>query len=101
MSASGGEQRQVRLALAAQEREIDLDAADPPGLRERDRLRLQLLRREDAAAPCLRGIGADEAEVAGQLENAALQESFIQLVFAINQGGLGPFVYRMAQPDQL
>jgi 8-hydroxy-5-deazaflavin:NADPH oxidoreductase len=38
---------------------------------------------------------------AGPLENAAAQERFIDLVFAINQGGLGPFVYRMAAPDQL
>jgi predicted dinucleotide-binding enzyme len=38
---------------------------------------------------------------AGGLENAALQESFLKLVFAINQGGLGAFLYRMAPPDQL
>ena len=38
---------------------------------------------------------------AGGLENAAAQESFLGLVFAINQGGLGPFVYRMAPPEQL
>jgi 8-hydroxy-5-deazaflavin:NADPH oxidoreductase len=38
---------------------------------------------------------------AGPLENAAAQERFIDLVFAITQGGLGPFVYRMAPPDQL
>jgi len=37
---------------------------------------------------------------AGALENAAIQESFLQLVFAINQGGLGPFFYRMAPPDR-
>ena len=36
---------------------------------------------------------------AGGLENAAVQESFLRLVFAINQGGLGPFFYRMAAPD--
>ncbi len=36
---------------------------------------------------------------AGGLENAAIQESFLQLVFAINQGGLGPFFYRMAPPE--
>lgn len=36
---------------------------------------------------------------AGGLENAALQESFLQLVFAINQGGLGAFFYRMAPPE--
>lgn len=38
---------------------------------------------------------------AGPLENAAVQESFIKLVFAISQGGLGQFVYRMAAPGQL
>jgi 8-hydroxy-5-deazaflavin:NADPH oxidoreductase len=36
----------------------------------------------------------------GPLENAAHQEAFINLVFAINQG-LGPFVYRFASPDDL
>ena len=35
---------------------------------------------------------------AGGLENAGLQEQFLKLVFAINQGGLGPFFYRMAAP---
>src|ERR671932_1037906 len=38
---------------------------------------------------------------AGPLENAALQEAFLGLFFAINQGGLGRFFYRMAPPDQL
>jgi predicted dinucleotide-binding enzyme len=38
---------------------------------------------------------------AGGLKNAAAQESFLGLVFAINQGGLGPFVYRMAPLEQL
>jgi 8-hydroxy-5-deazaflavin:NADPH oxidoreductase len=38
---------------------------------------------------------------AGGLENAGDQENFIKLVFAINQGGMGPFLYRMAPPDQL
>ena len=37
---------------------------------------------------------------AGGLENAAIQESFLRLVFAINQGGLGAFFYRMAPPDR-
>lgn len=36
---------------------------------------------------------------AGGLENAAPQEAFLQLVFAINQGGLGAFFYRMAPPE--
>ena len=42
-----------------------------------------------------------EPVYAGGLENAGLQESFIGLVFAINRGGLGAFVYRMAPPDEL
>ena len=37
----------------------------------------------------------------GPLGNAAAQESLIRIVFAIAQGGMGPFVYRMAPPDQL
>jgi 8-hydroxy-5-deazaflavin:NADPH oxidoreductase len=42
-----------------------------------------------------------EPVYAGPLENAAAQENFPKLVFAINQGGLGPFFHRMAPPDQL
>ena len=38
---------------------------------------------------------------AGGLENAAAQEEFLGLMFAINQSGMGPFLYRMAPPDQL
>lgn len=37
---------------------------------------------------------------AGGLENSALQETMLRLVFAVNQGGMGPFFYRMAPPDQ-
>jgi predicted dinucleotide-binding enzyme len=37
---------------------------------------------------------------AGGLENAPVQESFIKLVFGIVQGGIGPFFYRMAPPEQ-
>src|SRR5205085_11079935 len=37
---------------------------------------------------------------AGGLENAAFQETALRLVFAIRQGGLGPFFYRIAPPDQ-
>jgi 8-hydroxy-5-deazaflavin:NADPH oxidoreductase len=37
---------------------------------------------------------------AGGLENAALQETMLRFVFAIAQGGMGPFFYRMAAPDQ-
>jgi 8-hydroxy-5-deazaflavin:NADPH oxidoreductase len=42
-----------------------------------------------------------EPVYAGPLENAALQENFLKLEFAINRGGLGRFFYRMAPPDQL
>ena len=38
---------------------------------------------------------------AGPLSNAADQEHLIKIIFAINQGGLGPFFYRIAKPDQL
>jgi predicted dinucleotide-binding enzyme len=38
---------------------------------------------------------------AGPLENASMQESFIQLAFAIvKDGGLGPFFYRIAPPEK-
>ena len=42
-----------------------------------------------------------EAVYAGPLANAAAQESLLGIVFAISQGGMGPFVYRMAPPDKL
>ncbi|HWD64812.1 MAG TPA: hypothetical protein VG405_06520 [Solirubrobacteraceae bacterium] len=37
---------------------------------------------------------------AGDLSQAALQESMLQFVFGIAQGGMGPFFYRMAPPDR-
>src|SRR5947209_9013466 len=37
----------------------------------------------------------------GPLENAAAQENFIHLTMGISQGGMGPFLYRIAPPDQL
>ena len=42
-----------------------------------------------------------EPVYAGTLENASAQEDFIKLVFGIVQGGMGPFLYRMAPPDRL
>jgi 8-hydroxy-5-deazaflavin:NADPH oxidoreductase len=42
-----------------------------------------------------------EAVHAGPLDNAAAQERFIDLVFGINQAGLGLFLYRIAPPDRL
>lgn len=38
---------------------------------------------------------------AGALENASVQEAALTLWFAIAQSGTGPFLYRMAPPDQL
>jgi predicted dinucleotide-binding enzyme len=37
----------------------------------------------------------------GPLENAAAQENFIHLTMGISRGGMGPFFYRIAPPDQL
>jgi predicted dinucleotide-binding enzyme len=42
-----------------------------------------------------------EPVYSGSLENAAAQEAFLTLVFAISQGGMGQFLYRMAPPDEL
>jgi 8-hydroxy-5-deazaflavin:NADPH oxidoreductase len=42
-----------------------------------------------------------EPVVAGGLESAAALEAFLGLVFAISQAGTGPFVYRMAAPEEL
>ena len=42
-----------------------------------------------------------EAVYAGPLGNAAGQEGLIGTIFAISQGGMGPFVYRIAPPDKL
>jgi predicted dinucleotide-binding enzyme len=42
-----------------------------------------------------------EPVFAGGLENARAQEDFIKLVFGINGGGMGAFLYRIAPPEQL
>jgi 8-hydroxy-5-deazaflavin:NADPH oxidoreductase len=42
-----------------------------------------------------------ESVYTGPLRNAVDQESLIGMVFAISEGGMGPFVYRIAPPDQL
>jgi 8-hydroxy-5-deazaflavin:NADPH oxidoreductase len=47
-----------------------------------------------------RGAGY-EPVCAGPLENAAVQENSLKLVFWINQGGMGAFFYRIAPPDRL
>lgn len=58
---------------------------------------------EDARAlveQLIRDAGYDPI-YAGGLENAAISESALQFLFAIAQGGMGPFFYRMAPPDQI
>ena len=58
---------------------------------------------DEDARPVVEQLSRDagyEPIYAGGLENAAAQESFIQLVFAVVQGGMGPFFYRMAPPDR-
>ncbi|MGH2948362.1 MAG: dinucleotide-binding protein [Solirubrobacteraceae bacterium] len=47
-----------------------------------------------------RDAGYDPVRVGG-LETAAAQEGLLDLVGAIAESGLGPFVYRMAPPDRL
>jgi hypothetical protein len=37
----------------------------------------------------------------GPLRNAVDQEILTGMVFAISKGGMGPFMYRIAPPDQL
>src|SRR5688500_16656748 len=66
-ACSRAEERQLRLAVAAEDFEVDLDAADASRLCERRGLRLHALRGEDAAAAGTRGIEADALEVARQL----------------------------------
>ena len=36
----------------------------------------------------------------GPIENAATQEAMVKIMFAVGEG-MGPFVYRMAPPEQL
>jgi predicted dinucleotide-binding enzyme len=59
---------------------------------------------DDEAREAVEGLNRDagyEPVYAGPLENAALLEGSIALLFAIAQGGLGQFFYRAAPPDQL
>ena len=44
-----------------------------------------------------------EPAYAGPIENAEAQENFLilKLLGTISQGGMGPFFYRIAPPDQL
>ncbi len=80
IGASGGEEREVRLALAAQDGEVDLDAADPAGLGEHARLRLEDLGGEHTAACAHGGIELDPLEVAVQLLDGV--ERDLQLLLA-------------------
>src|SRR4051812_39871512 len=67
MAGTLGEQDEIRLALAAQHREVDLDPADPARLGQHARLGLDDLRGEHAAARGHRGVAADALEVAREL----------------------------------
>jgi hypothetical protein len=42
-----------------------------------------------------------EPAYAGGIENASVQEAVPKLWFAIAQSGMGPFLYRLAPPDEL
>lgn len=42
-----------------------------------------------------------EPTYAGGLDNAAVLEDSTKLLFAVTQGGMGPFFYRMAPPGRL
>jgi 8-hydroxy-5-deazaflavin:NADPH oxidoreductase len=48
----------------------------------------------------IRDAGYDPVYVGG-LDKARVLEDHLQLLFAINQAGLGPFFYRIAKPDEL
>ena len=54
----------------------------------------------DVAEQLIRDAGYDPV-YAGGLDNARTLEDHIGLVFAINQGGLGQFFYRIARPGEL
>src|SRR3954452_8486495 len=64
-----GEERQIRLSLAAQHRQVDLGTRDPTRLREPPRLRLEHLRGEHTAAGTEPRRLADALEVAAELLN--------------------------------
>src|SRR5947209_6667491 len=62
-----GKQRELWLALAAQHRKVDANAADPTRLGQRHRLRLELLGREDPAAAAERRVELDALEIPREL----------------------------------
>ena len=47
-----------------------------------------------------RDVGYDPVD-AGGLEHARLLEDHLELLFAVNQAGLGRFFYRYASPGEL
>ena len=58
---------------------------------------------DDAAREVVEQLNRDagyEPVHTGPIENAAAQEGVVGLIFAIGEG-MGPFVYRMAPPEQL
>jgi predicted dinucleotide-binding enzyme len=59
---------------------------------------------DDAAREVVERLNRDagyEPVRVGGLDKAAAQEGMLEIVFAISQAGLGPFVYRMATPEHL
>ena len=59
---------------------------------------------DEAARTAVEQLSRDagyDAVYAGPIANAAEQESLIKIIFAINQSGLGAFVYRIAHPEEL
>src|SRR3954451_6368954 len=62
-----GKQREVRLALAAQNVQVDLDPAEPARLAQHAGLRLDALGHEDPLAVLPARVLADAVEVAGEL----------------------------------
>ncbi len=59
---------------------------------------------DEEARPVVEQLNRDagyDPVYAGPLSNAPIVERSIDLFFAVAQAGTGPFVYRMASPDQL
>jgi len=54
----------------------------------------------DVTEQLIRDAGYDPV-YAGGLEKARLLEDHLELLFAVNQAGLGPFFYRYARPGEL
>ena len=59
---------------------------------------------DEEARPIVEQLNRDagyDPVYAGPLHNAAAQETMLPIWFSIAEGGMGPFVYRFAPPDQL